>query len=160
MPALLLALILASGVGARAAGAQAAGPERAVQVEARIDALLGRRPTAQLGIGLTRALGTYVRIDAVAAAGPAFRDGGARLSSRVDATARFVLDPFRQLRRGLYAGGGLSARRTAKETTGNVVALVGVEGARRNGYAPAVELGLGGGVRVGVVIRQARRDMR
>jgi hypothetical protein len=156
---LLPAAALTLGPGQAGAQPPTAGGQR-VKGVARVDALVGRRSAVQLGAGVTAALGTYVRVDAVAAAGPAFYDGGARLSSRVDATARFVLDPFRQLRRGLYAGGGLSARRVAGKTTGQVVALVGVEGALHRAYTPAVEVGLGGGLRLGVVIRQGRPGVR
>jgi hypothetical protein len=43
---------------------------------------------------------------------------------------------------------------------GYLLAVVGVEGRRRGAWAPSVELGFGGGVRLGVVLRRARPDAR
>jgi hypothetical protein len=73
----------------------------------------------------------------------------------VDFLARFLFDPFRQSRWGFSAGGGISLRAT-QETGVRPYMLVALdlEGPRtKGGVAPAFQLGLGGGVRVGMVMR-------
>ena len=101
-----------------------------------------------------------MRVELVAGAGTLLADGGPRFSARFDATARFLLDPLRERPRGPYVGGGLSARREGGSTDGDLVLLFGVEGRARRGWAPSVEGGVGGGVRIGVVLRRARPGAR
>jgi hypothetical protein len=153
----LLAL-LALAVPHAPLAAQRADAARPRQLAWRADAMVrGDHTTLHGGVGIGVPLSTYVRLETVAAAGALLGSGA---SARVDALARFVLDPFRQLARGPYAAAGVSVRREAERTRGDLVALLGVEGRGRQGYVPAVELGLGGGVRLGVVFRQARPNRR
>jgi hypothetical protein len=86
-------------------------------------------------------------------------DGGgsrSRADARVDLLTRFLLDPFRQSRYGLSLGGGIGLRAEPGDHVRPVLlAAVDLEGARwSNGWVPAMQLGLGGGARVGVVLRR------
>jgi hypothetical protein len=144
-------------VGARRGGAQ--------PLELRAEAAVGRHPAALVGAGATADAGLYVRLGVLAGVGVADRRGpgrrgGAGPAAEVAAVARFLLDPLRQAARGVYAGGGVGFRAADGEGTPFLVAVAGVEGRRRRGLAPAVELGVGGGVRVTAVLRRARRDRR
>jgi hypothetical protein len=73
-----------------------------------------------------------------------------------------VVDPFNESGRGVYAGGGLGLRYHADndEWRPLLVVALGIEGPVRHGRAWAAELGLGGGVRAGIVLRWMRGDGR
>jgi len=153
-----LAAIAAAPVSAPA---QSEPFKPAVQFEARLDALGGPPAGVQAGVGANIAAGYYVRIGADAAGGASSREGAAVASGRVDVVTRYLLDPFHEFRWGPYAGAGFSAqwdRRT--NWRGALLLLVGVEGPARAGWRTAVELGLGGGARLGVVLRRARLNGR
>lgn len=155
--ALVLGAVVLTGGVARAGGAQ--------QLEARADAALGRTSAALVGAGVLTDAGAYVRVGLLAGAGVAYgrQDGGPRRAAaagEVAAVARFVLDPFRQSAHGVYAGGGVGVRAADGAGEPFVLAVVGVEGRRRGGLAPAVEVGVGGGVRVAVALRRARPGRR
>jgi hypothetical protein len=122
---------------ALAARAQAQDP-RAVRAELRVDGL-GNPSSVQLGGGLAKPVSTYARLAIVAAAGPAWRHGGPSVAARVDLLGRFVVDPFNESGRGVYAGGPSTSM------------------PHRSLDA---ELGLGGGVRAGIVLRWMRGDGR
>ena len=133
----------------------------AVQFEARLDALGGPPAGAQVGAGANVAAGYYFRIGADAAAGASWRDGGAVAGGRVDAVARYLLDPFHEFRWGPYAGLGFSANWVQRANwRGDLLLLVGLEGPAHAGWRTAIELGLGGGARLGVVLRRARSNGR
>jgi hypothetical protein len=133
----------------------------AVQFEARLDALGGPPAGAQAGVGLNVAAGYYLRIGADAAAGASSRDGATVASGRVDLVTRFLLDPFHEFRWGPYVGGGVTAQWDRRANwRGDLLLLVGVEGPARAGWRTAVEFGLGGGARLGVVLRRARSNGR
>jgi len=75
--------------------------------------------------------------------------------------ARYLLDPFREFRWGPYAGAGFSAQwNRGADWRGDLLLLVGVEGPAHEGWRTAVELGRGGGARLGVVLRRARSNGR
>lgn len=151
--AALCALLPASLVAQRATGAQP-------QWELRADATLAPVLAGHAGVGGNVRAGQYVRLGAAwlagAAQGPA-GDRAARFSQRIDLTARFLLDPFGEQRRGLYGGAGFTARQDAGEAwKGDLMLLMGIEGAPRGRVTPSIELSLGGGVRVGIVLRSRR----
>src|SRR5204863_1229305 len=115
-------------------------------------------PGVEAGLGFTVPSGIYVRSGLVAGVG-AGRHG---VEGRTDFVSRFSLDPFRQSRWAPYAGGGVSGRYRSEldgGSRGYLMILLGVEGplplGRTEGWVPAVEVGLGGGARVAVVIRRA-----
>ncbi|HSA55210.1 MAG TPA: hypothetical protein VLE53_05865 [Gemmatimonadaceae bacterium] len=124
--------------------------------EARLDVLLSRSTAVHVGAGLSLPAGRYVRPTVVVAAGPAWDGDSARTSGRVEALARFVLDPFRESRVGLYAQGGLTALYNPWERWRGALAVgFGAELPARAGGVWALEVGVGGGVRFGLALRRA-----
>jgi hypothetical protein len=135
--------------------------------ELRADVIAGDRAVVQLGAGVQIPVGYYVRIGLVGAAGVGVGDraapvgssegGGSRRSARVDVLARFLLDPFRQSPYGLSVGGGVSLRADEGDRARPVLLVaIDVEGRRSSrGVVPAVQVGLGGGVRVGIIVRRS-----
>lgn len=126
-----------------------------LQPELRLD-VMGPRPyTVEPGIGLTAALGYYVRLGAVAGyALPV--ESSTRNRWRGDMIGRVTLDPFRQQRWALSLGGGLSFRRS----TTYLAAILDLEGPELRGLLPAFQIGVSGGVRAGVILRRAVRGRR
>ena len=146
---------------ARRADAQQTQGRARPRVVLRADLIAARTTAAQGGAGLTFPLGNYVRVDAVGGVGVGWRDGGSRASVRGDLVGRFVLDPFRESRWSPYGGAGVSALRMGSEDwRGYLLAVLGVEGPAARGLLPALELGLGGGARVGLVLRGAAPNRR
>jgi hypothetical protein len=134
--------------------------------EARVDVVAGRDPGGLAGAGLFVDAGDYARVGVTAAGGVLWAGGagGRRAGGAGEAAlvGRFLLDPRRQAARGVYAAGGVGVR-AARGTAARpfLLAAVGVEGARtRAGVAPALELGVGGGARLTVVVRRARPGRR
>jgi hypothetical protein len=132
----------------------------APQWEVRADATVSPDLAAHGGVGINVRAGQYMRLGAAYLAGAArgpVGDRDARFSQRIDASARFLLDPFAERPRGLYGGAGFTARQDAGEALrGDLMLVIGIEGAARGRATPSIELTLGGGVRVGVVLRQTR----
>jgi hypothetical protein len=140
---------------------QSGGFKPAIQVEMRADLLAGPPAGAQVGVGANVAGGSYMRIGADAAVGALSRDGAAVASGRVDVVTRYLLDPYREFRWGPYVGGGFTAQWDHRANwRGDLLLLVGVEGPAHAGWRTSVELGLGGGARLGVVFRRARSNGR
>lgn len=151
-------IVIALGSTAIDAGAQRAQPRRPsrFQPEVRADFIGSRAAAAHLGVGFSVPATTYVRLGVVAAAGPAWSDGSANVAGRVDALARFVVDPFREFRWSPYAGGGIGALYDRTEDWRAVlVGVLGIEGPQKGRIVPAVEIGFGGGARLGVALRRA-----
>ena len=122
-----------------------------LQPEARLD-VMGPRPySVEPGIGVILPLGYYVRVSAgVGYALPIETSlGGDRW--RTDLLARATFDPFRQQRWGLSIGGGLSYRRS----TTYLAAIADIEGSEMRGLLPALQVGVSGGVRAGIILRRA-----
>lgn len=152
--------------------ARAQVPRPAVHPEIRVDAIAGDQPAVQLGAGLQIPMGYYVRVGLDGAVGVATGDrkalvGSAKsppgpLDARADLLVRFLLDPFRQSAYGLSVGGGLSARaEPGDRVRPRLLVAVDLEGRRsKRGVVPALQVGLGGGVRIGVVLRRGERLMR
>lgn len=131
------------------------------QFEGRVDLIAADTPSLQAGLGLNIPAGIYVRMGATIAGGVAHRDAVTHGAARGDVVARFLLDPYREFPLGLYGLGGLSAMYDPFEGwRPRVVAGVGLESRVRRGRAIAAELALGGGVRLGVAVRRARRSGR
>jgi hypothetical protein len=103
--------------------------------------------------------GTYARIALVAAAGRTL-GSPTRAIGRLDATARFVLDPFAESRFGLYGLGGVSIPFEHEPRDPRLLIGAGVEGPTTRRTKIAAELGLGGGLRFGLVVRGATRGQR
>jgi hypothetical protein len=149
------AVLAAASLSTTASSAQAV--RQPFQNEFRLDAVLARSGALHAGYGVSFPAGIYVRSGVVAGLGIA-RHG---LDGRADLISRFSLDPFRQSRWSPYAGGGLSGRFRSKIDGGAkayLLVFLGLEGAlpfgQSTGLVPAFELGLGGGTRLGVILRR------
>ena len=157
-----IAAALACGLAAArpAAAQRASAPPR--RVELRVDALTQDRVDAVHALaGIALPIGTYTRVGLLAGGGAAQRSGSTVGSVRADAIARFALDPYRQSRWGVSAGGGITVRHEpGLGTRGHLALVVDAEGPARGGMAPAIQLGLGGGVRLGVALRGAGEGWR
>jgi len=145
----------------RPTGAQT--PHLPLQFEGRIDALIASTTGVEGGVGLSIPAGLYTRLGLVGGVGA----GEHGWEGRTDLVARFSLDPFRQSSWAPYAGGGISGRyRTSVDGGSDAYLLVylGVEGplpfGQLKGWAPAIELGLGGGARIGVIFRRGVHGRR
>lgn len=148
-------------LGAPAAGAQAV--QQRFQSEGRIDAIVSQHTSVHAGFGMSVPAGIYVRAGLVLGAGI----GRYGLDGRADLIGRFSFDPLRQSRWAPYGGGGLSARfnSTAEGgAKGYLLFFLGVEGpvpfGRTSGWVPAVEAGLGGGGRFGIIVRRGTHARR
>jgi len=129
--------------------------------EVRLDAIAGRATATQVGVGLSAGGTGYNRAVLSGAVGSAWRNGRTGASARIDASMRFLLDPYRASRWGLYGLGGLSALYDEFSDWRALLQVgVGLEFPSRRGSEWAAEFGLGGGVRLGVVWRRLRPDHR
>ncbi len=136
-------------------------PARRVLPELRIDAIAGPHDRLHLGAGLVVPRGTYARAVPIVAGGVARVDGEGRGSARAEGIVRFLLDPLRERRWGVYGGAGVGASWIDGEGWRTpLVVVLGLEGRARRGYAMAAELGLGGGARLGIVVRRSREGRR
>lgn len=150
----LFALAAAAMLSAGVAQAQDA---QQVQVTftpvARLDLIAGSVTAVQAGLGFVTPITTYVGLGATAAAGIS-RTG---FSGRGDLYARFSLDPYHTYYWEPYIGGGVTVRADAggPGTRTYLLGIVGLDGPSAGGIAPGVELGVGGGIRLGVTLRWA-----
>lgn len=154
------ALVLSCALGLpHAVRAQRTPP---VSPELRVDAIVARSPSLQAGAGLEIPAGIYVRIAVDGAAGATWRDRTTAASGRVDAVARFLLDPFREIPVGISFGGGVSVPVGAPmgARSPQLTLVADIEGGVHNGFAPALQFGLGGGARIGVVLRKTAPQWR
>ncbi|HEX3867166.1 MAG TPA: hypothetical protein VHV78_10445, partial [Gemmatimonadaceae bacterium] len=137
----------------RVAAAQRLVPP--LYAEYRADAIVGSGTALEAGGGAVVPLGAYVRLGIDGAAGETWRSELSSASGRVDAIGRFLLDPYREDRIGFSLGGGVSVPLVQHETHVRpyLAAVMDVEGRMRGPITPAVQIGLGGGARIGFVLR-------
>ena len=154
-------MALASGAGAQGfPGAPPGAPSR-YRMEGRLDGFAGAVDVVHAGLGVAAELGTYFRLAGMFGAGVAGVADETVASGRAEIVGRFVLDPLRQARWGLYGSTGLVARHEdGPGTRAFVTIVVGVELPTSSRTVPAVELGMGGGVRVALVVRRGRPGRR
>ena len=138
-----------------ASGGQAV--QQRIQSEVRVDGIFARTSGVEAAYGFTIPVGIYVRSGIVAGVGVG-RHGA---EGRTDFVSRFSFDPFRQTRWAPYAGAGLSGRYRSNLDGGArayLLVFLGVEGplplGELAGWVPALEVGLGGGARVGLILRR------
>lgn len=131
--------------------------QQRIQSEGRVDAIFARTSGVEAAYGFTVPVGIYVRSGVAAGIGVG-RHGA---EGRTDFISRFSFDPFRQTRWAPYAGAGLSGRYRTELDGGSrayLLAFLGVEGplpvGELSGWVPALEVGLGGGARVGLILRR------
>ena len=155
-----LAAVLALPSAVRA---QAASFKPAVQWELRADALAGPPAGGQVGFGANVA-DSYLRVGLDFAGGLAAANGGSVASARADFVTRYLFDPFKEIAYAPYVGGGFTAQWNRRDSRnnwrGDLLIVIGVEGPARGAWRTSVELGLGGGARLGVVLRRARSNGR
>lgn len=133
----------------------------APQVELRAEGILSPIGGAMAGVGVNVRAGWYARVGLALSAGAIGVGGVSESVQRLDGTARFLFDPFAEARRAFYAGAGLGVRRAGSGATqGFLLGVVGVEGATVGRVVPSVELTLGGGARLGVILRGKRQQGR
>jgi hypothetical protein len=150
--ALYAAAVLSAAIAPRLAAQQ----EPRMYAELRADAFLASGGSAQAGGGIVIPAGVYARVGLDGAAGVRWHDGTSSGVGRIDLIARFLLDPLRENNIGLSVGGGLSAPIDGNGfKTPLLTVVLDVEGRQRAGWTPGLELGLGGGARVGVVLRRS-----
>jgi hypothetical protein len=130
-----------------------------VQPEARAELSVARANASNLMIGANVPADYLVRVGLSAGGGTWWTGNRAGRAARADATVRLLLDPFGEVARGYYVGGGLTASWTDERRAG-LMLLVGVEGKVRRGHRLAAELALGQGLRGAVIIRRARPNAR
>lgn len=119
-----------------------------------MDLLSGTVTSVQVGGAWNLFAGPYLRTALVAGGGPARHRGEVRGSARVEALARFHLDPLREFRYGLYGAGGVGLLYDAfSRWRPRLVAIVGAEFPTRGSRAWSVEAGVGGGFRLGLALR-------
>ena len=152
-----IALIAVASFATIAGGQAQNDSTKNVDAEVRADGIFSRVSAGQIGVGLMTTAGYYVRMGADGALG--FSRHG--LSGRIDGLARFHFDPFRQSRWAPYGGGGISGRfDKGEKARAYLLVFLGMDGPIEGSVTPSFEVGLGGGARVGVIIRQARKDRR
>jgi hypothetical protein len=129
--------------------------------ELRADVITGHQSAVQFGAGVQIPAGYYARIGIDVAAGvPTGSEnrlsGHPSIDGRLDVLARFLLDPFRQTSYGLSLGGGIGLRaEPGHRVRPLILVALDIEGRRSaRGWVPAVQVGLGGGIRLGVVLRR------
>ena len=126
-----------------------------------IDPRSTKDATLQGGVGVNLPLGSYARLELDGASGVTRRAAVDYHSGRGDAIVRFLLDPFSESAWGLSIGGGMSALfAEGARTHAYLVVVADVEAPRVGGMVPAVQIGLGGGLRVGLVARAYRPGRR
>ena len=126
-----------------------------------IDVSSASSGTLQGGVGANIPLGYYVRLELDGAGGVTRRDNVNHNSARVDALARFLLDPFNDVPWGLSIGGGMSGMFEQNATSREyLVVVLDLETPHVGSVTPALQFGLGGGLRVGVVLRPYRSGRR
>jgi hypothetical protein len=156
-----LAAVLMSAAAALPLAAQSLQIKPFAQLEARSDAIFGSPSALQVGVGANIPVDPYVRVGTTVAGGTSWQDGRSGTSARADLTARYLLDPYAETRWGVYGGAGLSVRWDRDARWRPYLLLVGgVEGPARGGWRTSFEVGVGGGARVGVVLRRARQNWR
>lgn len=134
------------------AGAQV---PRARLPEVRLDVSGGTVSSAQPGLGLHYAAGTYFRLALIGAGGIAWKGGETGHVARVEVQGRFHLDPFREARFGLYGIGGVAvSHEPFTDSQARLVVGAGVELPTRDESTIAVEAALAGGLRVSAVWRR------
>jgi hypothetical protein len=120
----------------------------------------GRGTAALVGVGANVPAGYYVRVGLEGAVGAIARSGKTGDAAKIDLTTRFLFDPFAEQRVGWYGGGGVTAVHDGNEWRPYLMLLVGREGPTAGRWRSAIEAGVGGGVRLGVVLRSARVNGR
>lgn len=147
-PFVILSLLVWAGTGIANAQVFRDSTPKA-RIEGRVDALIAHRTAIEPGAGIFVPFGTYVRGGLVAGAGPITNP--LRVTGRVELVTRFLLDPLYEHHWGPYVAGGLGVASHAY-----VLVLIGLEGPRWGAVTPALEAGVGDGIRLGFALRRSQ----
>jgi hypothetical protein len=141
--------------------AQAASQPK-TSAEYRADMIVGQGTAAQIGAGAQIPLGYYVRLGITGAAGVTIRDDVSGGGGRLDVIGRYLLDPFREVAWTPSFGGGVTVRYDDGDKNAHVylTVVLDIEGPRLGVFSPALQIGLGGGTRIGVALRATRGPWR
>ena len=126
------------------------------QPEVRFDGMGPRPYSAEPGVGLTYAAGYYARVSLGTGYALPLEPTLNGNRWRADLLVRGTFDPFRQQRVGLSLGAGLSYRRSRTY----LAVVMDLEGREVRGLLPALQVGVSGGPRVGLILRRAIRGRR
>lgn len=137
--------------------ARAGASQQRSALEVRVDGIAASHvTTVHLGVGGTRVVSRNLEVQLVLGGGTAFREHSDdnAAAGRADLLARFAPLPADRQRWSAYVAGGLSTL-VERGTRGRAVLalLVGMEGGRARETRSFVELGVGGGLRVGAGVR-------
>ena len=166
-----VAVVAALAVGAAAgpARAQSGPPLPRLMNDGGVDVRWSRSNAVELRWSFIIPTSSYVRNALTAAGGYIWRDQRWMRESRYEATTRFLLDPFRQARFGLSFGGGVGMTNSdglfnpPNAITGIatqkwrpfILGFADLELRKSAGLTPALVLGIGSGIRAGLVFRTA-----
>ncbi len=112
---------------------------------------------AEVGLGLSVPTSFYLRFGGLVSGG-VVRDGDTtRATARIEANVRIPFDPLYERRWAPYVTTGAAlACAESRRCQPLLVLRVGIEGpASARGWTPAFEAGVGGGLRVAVLLRRA-----
>ena len=138
-----------------AAALAPAGVGRAqLQTEVRVEAVATGPRRLEAGIGASARASPYLRAGVSGAREVWGRGNGSSLW-RSEGMVRFTMDPLAEQRWGAALGAGLGYRGRAY-----LLAFAELEGPKASGMRPALQLALGGGVRLGILLRRAADGRR
>ena len=163
----LRVLLVAAAVSGTAA-AQSNPPLPRLMNEGIVNERWSRSNAIELGWSLIIPASPYIRCHLTAAGGYIRRDQLWMRESRYEGTVRFLLDPFRQAHYGLSFGGGVGMTNSdglfgqpnflgVRFQTWRpfLVTYADLELRKSAGLTPALQVGLGSGIRLGFLIRSA-----
>ena len=156
----IVMLLVALGLLPLTASAQGIRFMPTVQPELRADAVFGSRGIAAVGGGLNAPAGYYVRVASMVSAGREFGPKPAT-AWRAELSARFLADPFAERGWGPYGGGGVALDwRDGRAGRAAIMLIAGADVPSHARWRPAIEVAVGGGTRLSVVLRRARTSGR
>jgi hypothetical protein len=168
---------LVAGCGLLVAGAvahaQSNPPLPRLMNEGMVNGRFARSNAIELGWSLIVPMSPYIRGHLTAAGGYIRRDQLWMRESRYEGSVRFLLDPFRQARFGLSFGAGFGMTnsdglfgrpdpfgRRYQTWRPFMVTYTDVELRKSAGLTPALQLGIGSGIRFGLLVRSATNRWR
>jgi hypothetical protein len=158
---------------ASALGAQSGPPLPRITNEAQVNARWSRSNALEVGWSVIIPASPYIRTSLTAATGRILRDQVWQRESRYEITTRFLLDPFRQSRYGLSFGAGAGTTNSdglfgranplgerPQRWRPFMAVIADLELRKSAGLTPAVQVGIGSGIRAGLVVRSAMNRWR
>lgn len=137
----------------------APGGSSLLRPELRADWFGGRASAVHAGVGVSARAGNYLRVGLSAGAGHPLSESS-RNVAHADATARFMLDPFRRQRIGVSLGGGVGARHEHDRVRAFALLFVDAEAGQERRWTPFLRAGVGGGLRITAGVRRAAARFR